>query len=380
MNLDEIRKEIDEIDADMVVLYKRRMKAVSSVLEYKRQNDMPVLDKGRERVLLGRLSELAGEEFSDDIIRLYSLIMEQSRAFQKRGLAQESKLNTDIENAIKVTPQLFPQKATVAVQGTEGAYSQSACDKLFSLPNIMYFKSFENIFSAIECGMCKYGILPIENNTAGSVNKVYDLMMSHNFYIVRSIRIKIDHMLLSKKGVALSNIKEIVSHEQAINQCSRFLSEHKDIKVTVFENTAKAAQYVAKSDRDDLAAIASESCCELYSLSPLAKNIQNSDNNFTRFICISKNLQIYPSACKTSMMMTLPHKPGSLYNILSKFYLYNVNIAKLESRPLSGKGFEFMFYFDIEAPIHTENTKQLLNELYSELDYFLYLGSYSEMM
>ena len=380
MNLDEIRYEIDEIDAQIVELYKRRMRAVSSVLEYKRQNNLPVLDKSRERKLLNRLSELAGKEFSDDIVRLYSLIMEQSRAYQKRNLTQRTKLIDNIENAIDNTPQFFPKKATVAVQGTEGAYSQSACDKLFALPDIMYFKSFESVFSAIESGMCKYGILPIENNTAGSVNKVYDLMMSHNFSIVRSIRIKVDHVLLTKKGASLSEIHEIVSHEQAINQCSKFLSEHKDIKVTVFENTAKAAEYVAKSERHDLAAIASENCCDIYSLSPLAKNIQNSDNNFTRFICISKNLEIYPAATKTSMMMTLPHKPGSLYNILSKFYLYDVNITKLESRPLVGKGFEFMFYFDIEAPINAENTKQLLNELYCELDYFLYLGSYTEII
>jgi len=380
MNLDDIRIEIDEIDAQIVELYKKRMSAVSSVLEYKKQNNLPVLDKGRERKLLCRLSELAGDEFSADIIRLYSLIMEQSRAYQKRNININSQIIGKIENALSHTPPLFPEKATVAVQGTEGAYAQSACDKLFALPNIMYLKTFEDVFKAIDCGMCKYGILPIENNTAGSVNKVYDLMMSHNFYIVRSIRVKIDHMLLTKKGTPLRNIREIVSHEQALNQCSKFLNEHKDIKVTVFENTAKAAEYVAKSERNDLAAIASENCCEIYSLSPIERNIQNSDNNFTRFICISKDLEIYTGATKSSMMMTLPHKPGSLYSILSKFYIHNVNIAKLESRPLAGKGFEFMFYFDIDAPIIAENTKRLINELSLELDYFLYLGSYTEII
>jgi len=255
-----------------------------------------------------------------------------------------------------------------------------ACDKLFTTPNILYFKTFDAVFTAIEKGFCQYGVLPIENSTAGSVNQVYDLMMKHNFSVVRSVRVKIDHSLLAPEGVALTDIREIVSHEQAINQCGEFIKSLGNVKITVCENTAEAARLVAQSSRRDLAALSSANCAAIYGLQCLGEAVQDKGSNFTRFICISKELEIYPGADKTSIMAVTAHKPGALYKLLSRFYASGVNLTKLESRPLPDRNFEFMFYFDLEKSIYSEEFVQLLGELDEMSERFEYLGSYTEVV
>ena len=287
----------------------------------------------------------------------------------------------EITNAVESTPKLFPERSAVACQGVEGAYSQIAAERLFKAPDIVFFSNWEKIFSAIEAGMCRYGVIPIENSTAGSVKKVYDLMISHRFRIVRTVRIKIDHNLLVKKGTRLEDIKEIYSHEQAISQCSAFLASlGSGVKITPVENTAKAAQMVAESDRRDVASLSSRSCASQYGLECLRSSVQDNGNNHTRFICISKETEIYPGADRTSLMLVTPHKPGSLYRILSRFNALGINLLKLESRPIPERDFEFMFYFDIEASVYSPSFIQLLAELEQECEEFAYLGSYSEVI
>ena len=205
-------------------------------------------------------------------------------------------------------------------------------------------------------------------------------MTKHNFRIVRSVRVKVDHNLLAKKGAKLENIREIYSHEQAIGQCSGFLSKLKDVKIIACENTAAAAKLVAESGRDDVAALASRSCTELYGLECLAASVQDQGGNFTRFICISKELEIYPGADRTSLMMVLPHRPGSLYKVLSRFYALGINLNKLESRPLPDRNFEFMFYFDLDTSVYSPQFIQLMGELDDVCESFTYLGSYSEVV
>jgi len=268
----------------------------------------------------------------------------------------------------------------VACQGIEGAYSQIACEKIFKNPFILYFKTFDSVFSAIEQGLCQYGILPIENSTAGSVNTVYDLMIRHNFSIVRTFRLKIDHNLLANPGASIDSIREIYSHEQAIGQCSAFLSKLPGVKIIPVENTAVAAEMVAKSGRTDVAALSSRSCAELYGLRNLAASIQDTGNNYTRFICISKQLEVYPGSDKTSIMMILNHRPGALYRVLARLYALGINVTKLESRPIPDRDFEFMFYFDLETSIYSEEFVQLMCELDDLCEEFKYLGSYSEVI
>ena len=213
MELNELRTQIDQIDEELVDLFKKRMNVSAAVAEYKRQTGMNVLDTSRERALLNKVSELSGEEYEEYTRTLYSTILDLSRSYQHRKMGDTSRLYTEIEQALEVTPKLFPERAMIACQGVEGAYSQIAAERLFHSPNIMFFSDWERVFSAIEAGMCRYGVIPIENSTAGSVKKVYDLMISHNFKIVRTVRIKIDHNLLVKAGTKMEDVKEIVSHE-----------------------------------------------------------------------------------------------------------------------------------------------------------------------
>ena len=378
--LEQLRGDIDAIDRQIVDLMKQRMETVAQVAEYKKANNIPVLDSGRERALLSKVGQEAGEELADYIQSMYRTIMAASRSYENGKLGRGSKVYDGIKKAMEETPQLFPQRPIVACQGIEGAYSQIACDRLFKVPSILYFQSFDHVFKAVESGMCQYGILPIENSTAGSVTKVYDLMIQHNFYIARTFRLKVDHNLLANPGAKLEDIQEIYSHEQAINQCSAFLHSLKGVNVVPVANTAVAAEMVAASGRKDVAALSSRSCMELYNLKNLAASVQDKGNNRTRFICISKNMEIYPGSDKTSIMMVLSHKPGALYKVLARIYSLGINVTKLESRPIPDREFEFMFYFDLETSIYSDQFAELMCELESLCEEFKYLGSYTEVV
>ena len=378
MDLNDYRKQIDEIDAQLCALFEKRMDVAAGIAEYKRENGLPVLDGGRERKKLKEVMGQVRPEFKGYTAELYSMIFELSKCYQHK-LADQP-LDFRIGDALENTPKIFPTDAVVACQGVEGAYSQIACEKLFRAPDIMYFNNFESVFCAIEDGLCDYGVLPLENSTAGSVKSVYDLMMKHNFSIVRSTRVKVDHCLLTNHGAELSEIKEIYSHEQAISQCSQFLGALKGVRVIPCENTAIAAQKVRDSGRNDVAAISSRFCAGLYNLKCLQRAIQNQGNNYTKFICISKKTEIYPGADKTSLMMILPHKPGSLYKILSHFYALGINLIKIESRPIPDRDFEFMFYFDLETSVYSEEFTELMSTVKDVCEEFVYLGSYSEVI
>ena len=380
MDLNDYRRQIDEIDTQLLALFAQRMEVAAAIAAYKKEHDLPVLDGKREREKLLDVAAKTPDDLKDYAVSLYSLLFELSRGYQNRVLGVSSDLTEQIAQAIESTPKLFPESAAVACQGVEGAYSQLACDRLFRLPNIFYFSSFDAVFSAIEKGLCQYGVIPLENSTAGSVNAVYDLMMRHHFHIVRSMRLKVDHNLLANPGAQLSGIREIFSHPQAIAQCAAFLQSLSGVKVTPCENTAAAAQRVAQSGRMDAAALSSRSCAELYGLTCLAASVQDQGNNFTRFICISRELEIYPGADRTSLMVVLPHRPGSLYKVLSRFYALGINLNKLESRPMPERSFEFMFYFDLDTPVYSPQFQQLMGELPGLCEEFSYLGSYSEVV
>ena len=380
MDLTQLRGEIDKIDNELVKLFCARMDVAAQIADYKKQNNMPVYVPAREREKLVDVAAKAGPDMANYTRVLYSMLFELSRSYQSKRNTSATPLYEEITESIERTPNLFPQTPMVACQGVEGAYAQIACEKIFKAPFIMYFKSFEGVFNAIDQGLCQYGILPIENSTAGSVKKVYDLMIHHNFSIVRTFRLKIDHNLLANPGAKLSDIKEIYSHEQAINQCGKFLEGLKGVTVIPVENTAVAADMVAKSGRNDVAALSSRACEELYGLECLAASVQDESNNRTRFICISKNLEIYPGSDKTSIMMILSHKPGALYKVLARMYVLGINVIKLESRPLPDRDFEFMFYFDLETSIYSEEFVQLMCELDDLCEEFKYLGSYSEVV
>lgn len=377
MDLKDYRNQLDTIDDQMAALFKQRMEIVRKVADYKKETNTPVMAAGREREILYRVTGLCGEDLEEYTKILYSTILELSRDYQEDRLSTgESALVSEILAAAEKTGE-FPKRAIVACQGTEGAYSQLACDKLFPVSQILYCNRFDGVFRAVEAGMCRYGILPIENSSAGSVTEVYDLMERYNCKIVRSLKLKVEHCLLARPGVQLKDVKEVVAHEQALNQCSEFLKSS-GAKVTVFSNNAAAAKYVSESDRTDIAAIASVNCAGLYGLSVLSDHVANSDHNYTRFICISKELEVYEGAGKITFVASASHRPGSLYSLIAKFATRGLNICKLESRPIPGKDFAFRFYFDVEASVWNKDTQTVLSQLEKE-EFFTFLGAYSEV-
>ena len=380
MDMTSYRKEIDEIDQQLVELLVKRMKVSENIGRYKEENNLPVFDAQREREKLNTLAALAGEGYENVTDTIYPLIFDVSRSLQFRILKGTSPIYEKITKAIETTDKQLPSHPMVACQGVEGAYSQLACQRIFPGANILYFNSFDAVFSAVEQGLCKFGILPIENSSAGSVNRVYDLMSKHDFYIFRSCRVKVDHCLLANKGVKIEDIREIYSHEQAISQCSEFLKTFKNVKIVPCENTAVAAKFVQESGRRDVAALSSLRCAELYGLECISESVQNNAGNFTRFICITKELNILPGADRSSLMLVLPNRRGALYRILSRFNALNINLLKLESRPLPNSDFEFMFYFDIETSIYSDEFLHVFDDIESAVAKMKYLGSYTELV
>lgn len=380
IDLEESRKRIDEIDSQLTDLFCERMKVVEEVTAYKRAHQMEVLQPAREKIVLEKAAERAGAQYADQVKVLFTSIMEISKSAQHAALDQKETFLQRISQAR--TLEKFPagEKVNVACQGVPGAYSQKACQTIFQNPNISFFPAFEDVFSAVESGSCQYGILPIENSSAGSVTAVYDLMRKHHFYIQRGLKLKIEHTLLVSPGTALSDITDVYSHEQGILQCQQFFKQNPQIHSHIDSNTAAAAKFVAENPGKGYAAIASDTCASLYGLVPLIKGIQDCQSNFTRFICISKELRITPDADKISLSLTLPHVTGSLYRLISRFAMNGLSLTKLESRPLPETNFEFMFYFDFEGSASEHNVAELLACLQAELSYFSFLGNYKELV
>ncbi len=380
MTIEQLRQEIDSADSRLLEAFELRMQTARKIGQYKSEQHLPVLDSARERQKLAEVMGQTQKDLQPYAGALYRLLFELSRLYQEDGRPEQpGSLSQTVAQCIRQTPPMFPQQAVVACQGTEGAFSQKACERIFKTPDIMYFKTFDSVFAAIESGLCRYGVLPVENSTAGSVNRVYDLMMQHQFSIVRSARMKIRHSLLAKKGTCIQDIRRVYSHPQALGQCSRYLASLNGIELIPCENTAAAARAVADSGRSDWAALASADCALLYGLDCLAQDVQDSDGNYTRFLCISRSPEIFPGADRTSLMMVLPHKAGSLYGVLSRLYAQGINLLKLESRPLPGRDFEFMFYFDLEVSVYSPGFGRMLNQLEQMAQRFTYLGSYLEI-
>lgn len=379
MDLNAVRERINAIDDQIVDLFVERMKASADVASAKAEKNLPILDLRREQAVLEKVMERGGEEFEIYINKLYQTIFDISKSYQAGLLTKETALSEEILKNIADPHMEFPRKAVVACQGVEGSYAARACDRLFALPSKMYFSNFESVFNAVESGLCRYGVLPIENSSAGSVTEVYDLMVRHKFYIVKSIKLHISHALLAKPGVKLEDVKEVVSHTQALQQCSNFLKANPNIKVTIFENTATAAKYVAESGRTDLAALSSTDCAKLYGLHVLQDGVQNNENNYTRFICIAKNMEIYAGSNRISLMLSLDHRPGSLHEMIGKFACRGINLCKLESRPIPGKDFEFRFYFDLDGSVFSPETMTVLKDIEQAAESLSFLGCYSEV-
>ncbi|MCL2857578.1 MAG: chorismate mutase [Oscillospiraceae bacterium] len=386
MSLENLRGQIDAVDTELLSLFERRMELSRQIAEVKSTQGLPISDPVRESEKMLAVSGRVQPALTYHAHTLYDTLFELSKSYQRAASPLPPLMLGEIRGAVR---DCFPTSATVACPGVEGSFSQLACERLFAYPNLVHFKSstFDKVFAAIENGLCDYGVLPLENSTTGLVGKIYDLMKNNysNFRIVKSVRLGVEHNLLAPPGVKLEDVREIFSHEQALRQCAGFIDSlgtpGVEIKITPCENTAIAAESVAGSDRKDIAAIGSHRCIELYGLNCLAKNIQDEAANYTRFICISKQLEIYPGANRSSIIMVTPNTPGSLSKALRRFYALGLNLIKLESRPLfENNSAKVMFYLDFECSPHSEAFARLLDEMKVFCEEFQYLGSYTEVV
>lgn len=378
-NIEDIRASIDALDSRMAELLTERLELADAIAEAKRASGGPVSDPVREREILTRLSREVGPRCGRDVRTVYSTLFGVSKARQRQRLMDGSPLDREIDAAIsRGSPDLG--LAMVASCGAEGSYAQQAATRMFEVPTILYFNSFEKVFEAVESGLCPYGVLPVENSSAGSVAAVYDLMQKHRFHIVRALKLRIRHVLLGNPGASVDRLAEVSSHSHALSQCGGFLKSHPSIRAVPAINTAVAARELAASGRTDRAVIASRACAELYGLRVLADDVSDATDNYTRFICIARELSVSERANKLGVMLSLPHRPGSLCEVISKFAAIGLNLTKLESRPVAGSPFEFRFVFEFEASVKSPDVRALLSELSTdpEIDHFAFLGAYEE--
>ena len=378
MELSEIRLKIDAVDDQLLNLFLQRMDLAEEVAAYKNEHRLPILNKERERAVLAKVTENAGnrERYA---YHLFSTLFELARSRQAELIDAPTRVGEQVVASLNAGDQLFPQTGLIACQGVEGVNSQAACDRLFPRGKLMYVKTFEAVAAAVESGLCKFGVLPIENSSNGSVRAVYALLQEHNLSIVRSTRLCIRHELLALPGVKQEEITEIYSHEQAIGQCSRFLNGLNGVKIIPCDNTAAAAKLVAESGNRRAAAISSHPCAALYGLECVNGAIQNSDNNYTRFICIAKDPVIYAGANRISLVLAFDNRPGALYEILSKLAALDINLTKLESCPVAGSDFEFIFFLELEADCRDTSVLAMLEEMERSCAQFQFLGNYAEV-
>ena len=378
MELSEIRTKIDAVDEQLLKLFLERMCLAEEVAAYKNEHHLPILNKERERAVLAKVTEQAGDK-ERYAYHLFSTLFELARSRQAELISAPTRVAAQVEASLAAGDPVFPQTGLVACQGVEGANSKVACDRLLPRGNLVYVKTFDAVVAAVESGLCKFGVLPIENSSNGSVRAVYELLRDHRLSVVRSTRLCIRHELLALPGVRMEEITEIYSHEQAIGQCGKFLNRLNGVRVIPCDNTAAAARMVAESGNRHAAAISSHPCAALYGLECIHEGIQDSDNNYTRFFCVTKDPVIYAGANRISLILGCDNKPGALYEILSKLAALNINMTKLESCPVSGRNFEFMFFLELEASVQEPGVLSMLQEMERSCASFHLLGSYAEV-
>ena len=303
--------------------------------------------------------------------------MDISRALQHEILGSGEALRKEITAGCSEKGAENPR---VICQGTEGAYSAKAAEMFFgdaSEYDRFFCKSFEEIFSSVASGEADFGVVPVENSTAGSVHENFDLIMKYRLYIAGAVDLPVCHCLCAAEGAELDTISDVISHPQGLMQCKEFTESHGFNTISA-ENTAFAAERVSQSGRTDIAAICSEEAAKKFGLKILKKNIQSIPHNTTRFLIISKKLIIPENAHKISLIFSLPHVTGSLYRILGRFAVCGLNLTKLESRPVKSSGFSYLFYLDFTGSVRDSETLNLLCALYDELPEFTFLGNFRE--
>ena len=370
MDLKELRNGIDDIDGEILGLFMKRMELCRDVAEYKREHDMPVFQGGREQEIIDRIKRLTADpDLENGTAALFTTIMDISKILQNRKLSRREHdydfVVPDFENACKI-----------GCQGTSGANSEAAARLMFGDRDFIFHRSFEDVFRAVQSGELDYGVLPVINSTAGTVDTTYDLMAKYSVYIVREACLDITHCLAAKADCPVTELKKVYSHPQALAQCSEFIADN-SLKTAEYSNTALAAEKVAASPEEDrIAAICSAECAKRLGLHILAEDIADCSVNRTKFVCISRRMEAAPDSDVISVMLKIPHTEGSLYRLLTKFYVNGMNLLRIENRPIRDGSFDVIFYLDFSGRISDPGVKALMNDLAENVEYFRILGTF----
>ena len=373
--LQDLREQLDVIDAQIVELYQKRMDVCGKVGEYKITAGKKVFDKQREKEKLAAVSaDVPNEFYRKGITELYEQLMSMSRKLQYQLLTQKGALG---RLPFIGMDQLDMDGARIVFQGTEGAYSQAAMQKYFGTDiNSFHVQTFRDAMEAIEEGAADFAVLPIENSSAGAVNEVYDLLMEFENYIVGEVFLPIEHALAALPGTKLSEVERVYSHPQALMQSAKFLDDHREWQQISVANTAVAAKKVLEDNETKKAAICSRYAAEYYGLEVLEEKINHNEKNATRFIVVTNQKIFLKDATKISICFEAAHESGSLYRLLSHFIYNDLNMIKIESRPVEGRNWEYCFFVDFEGNMADGAVKNAIRGLREESRSLKILGNY----
>ena len=377
--LDMLRGAIDEIDSQIVHLFERRMSVTRQVGEYKREIGMPVLDNGRQReVLESKAAMVQDPQLKTGVSLLYETIMGISRRQQREIVREGAEEPNYARFAEAWKKRREPLKnPRVIFQGEKGAYSEEAARHFFgSDADIRGVHQFENVFRAIQNGEADYGVVPIENNSTGAIRQVYDLLAEYEFHLVGETTVQVEHCLMAPKGASLDTITHVYSHEQGLFQSEKFLNTHPDWVGTPMADTAGSAKYVAECGDISKAAICSARAAELYGLEILVRGTNYSNINTTRFVVVSPKIEMREGADKISTIVTTPHESGCLHEILTIFAVNGLNMVKLESRPIQGRSWDYMFFIEFTGNLEAPGMDGVLHELAQTAGEFRILGNF----
>ena len=377
-DLQSLRGQIDEIDRQLVELFRQRMDVTRRVGLYKQAHHLPVLDQERERQVLRNKGELAGEELRPAVTTLFQTIMALSRR-QQRDMLGERADNPGLRRYLAARSHIRPQveRPRVVYQGVPGAYSEQACLNFFG-PQVETegLEQFEDAFLALKEGRADYAVLPIENSSTGAIRQIYDLLSQYEYFIVGETTVRVEHCLMALPGATLDTITHVYSHEQGLFQCEQYLAGHPGWHTVPQADTAGSARMVAASGDPTKAAICSARAAQLYGLNILARGINHNSHNTTRFVVVSPRLELREGADKISTLFMLPHESGTLHEILTIFAIRGLNLVKLESRPVPEHSWEYLFFLEFNGHLDQQVTADVLHELAQTTGDFRVLGNF----
>ena len=375
LDLQEIRKQIDQVDSQLAALIEQRMRLTADVAEYKMQNGKEIYDPVREKEKLASVRAMAKTPFGEIAMgEIFAQMMTISRRYQYQVLGS---YGNKADGGFKLVENLPTAGARIVYQGVEGAYSHEAALQVFGRDADVYnVPAWDDAMKEVAEGRAAYAVLPIENSSAGAVIDNYDLLLKYDNYIVAETEVSVNHALLGLPDAELSDIKTVISHPQALMQCSEFLKEHRDWKQIQAENTAGAAKRILADGDVTQAAIASPKAGEIYGLKVLKPSINHNRTNTTRFIVLGKEPVYRLDARKVSVCFETPHVSGALYNMLGHFIYNHVNMLMIQSRPILERSWEYRFFLDIEGSLSDGPVQNALLGLKSEAVFMRILGNY----